>query len=468
MRLEKHSIGFVPIEERRGHVASLFPLWFGANLQITTIAAGAIAVNLGLSFSWAVVASVAGNLFGAVFMALHSAQGPALGIPQMIQSRAQFGVYGAMLPLTLVALMYLGYFATTGIQGGQALSSLVGLDFVSSVSLIALATAGVAMFGYRVIHQTQRWLSVFGVATFGCVTVAIVVRGDLSGAWVFQGFSWPSFLTAAAVAATWQLTYAPYVADYSRYLPEDTSSRAAFWYTYLGSALSSTWMFGLGAAAASIAGKGFTDGSVEFVANQVPALRTIVLLVITAGVIGINSLNLYGLFMSLATIFDSFKRTSISVRVRALLIGTSAAAAAALGVVGQEDFLNNFTAFISLLAYLLVPWSAINLISFYVRRNERSFTTIDLETLGQRRTVHWQAMAAYFLGVAVEIPFTVADFYTGAFAHLVGGVDLSWIVGLLAGGGAYVMLARVHPRRKEQSTQRIPDDGASSCGLASA
>lgn len=468
MRLEKHSIGFVPIEERRGHVASLFPLWFGANLQITTIAAGAIAVDLGLSLPWAVVASVTGNLLGAVFMALHSAQGPAMGIPQMIQSRAQFGVYGAILPLTLVAFMYLGYLATTGIQGGQALSSLVGLDFVSSASLIALATAGVALFGYRVIHQAQRWLSVFGAATFGCVTVAIVIRGDLSGTWVFHGFSWPSFLTAAAVAATWQLTYAPYVADYSRYLPKDTSSRAAFWYTYLGSALSSIWMFSLGATAASIVGKGFTDGSVEFVADQVPALRTTVLLVIAAGVIGINSLNLYGLFMSLATIFDSFKRMSFSIRVRVLLIGVCAAAGAALGMVGQEDFLRNFTGFISLLAYFLVPWSAINLISFYVRRNEGSFATMDSEILGQHSMVNWRVMAAYLLGIAMEIPFIVADFYTGAFADLVGGVDLSWIVGLLAGGGAYVMLARIRPRRKGQSMQGIPDDDASSCGFASA
>ena len=32
-------------------------------------------------------------------MALHGAQGPQLGLPQMISSRVQFGVYGAMIPI---------------------------------------------------------------------------------------------------------------------------------------------------------------------------------------------------------------------------------------------------------------------------------------------------------------------------------------------------------------------------------
>jgi NCS1 family nucleobase:cation symporter-1 len=53
-------------------------------------------------------------------MALHSAQGPKLGIPQMVQSRAQFGFLGEILPLILVVLMYIGFFATSGALAGTA------------------------------------------------------------------------------------------------------------------------------------------------------------------------------------------------------------------------------------------------------------------------------------------------------------------------------------------------------------
>lgn len=48
-------------------------------------------------------------------MASHSAQGPKLGIPQMIQSRAQFGVIGAIFPLFLVMIVYLVFFASSGL-----------------------------------------------------------------------------------------------------------------------------------------------------------------------------------------------------------------------------------------------------------------------------------------------------------------------------------------------------------------
>ena len=51
-------------------------------------------------------------------MALHPAQGPRLGIPQMIQSRAQFGFYGAVVPILLVIMMYIGFFASSGVLGG--------------------------------------------------------------------------------------------------------------------------------------------------------------------------------------------------------------------------------------------------------------------------------------------------------------------------------------------------------------
>ena len=100
--VERRSIEFIPQSERHGSVFSLFTLWFSANMQITTVVTGALAVIIGLPLIWALVAVVVGNLLGGIVMALHSAQGPRMGIPQMIQSRAQFGFYGAILPLVLV------------------------------------------------------------------------------------------------------------------------------------------------------------------------------------------------------------------------------------------------------------------------------------------------------------------------------------------------------------------------------
>ncbi len=109
MNVEKRSIDFIPETERHGEPRSLLFVWFGANANITTVAAGVLPVSLGLNLFWSALSILLGSLIGAIFMASHSAQGPRLGIPQMIQSRAQFGVFGAIVPLLFVMFIYLGF-----------------------------------------------------------------------------------------------------------------------------------------------------------------------------------------------------------------------------------------------------------------------------------------------------------------------------------------------------------------------
>ena len=103
--IETRSINFIPEAERHGSLYSQFTLWLGANLQITAIVTGALAVVLGGDVFWSLIGLFIGQLFGGAVVALHAAQGPRLGLPQMISSRVQFGVYGAAIPIVLVCLM---------------------------------------------------------------------------------------------------------------------------------------------------------------------------------------------------------------------------------------------------------------------------------------------------------------------------------------------------------------------------
>src|SRR3954470_5609018 len=90
VRLENSTIQPIPLSERHGTAADLFTVWFGTNFMLLTIVTGGLAVTVfALPFGWALVALGVGNLVGAVFMALHAAQGPTLGVPQMIQTRGQ-------------------------------------------------------------------------------------------------------------------------------------------------------------------------------------------------------------------------------------------------------------------------------------------------------------------------------------------------------------------------------------------
>ena len=83
--IEKHTIGYVPPQDRHGKGRDLFTLWFGGNIAPLPIVTGALGVQLfHLNLVWGIVAILVGHLVGGVLMALHSAQGPQMGIPQMI------------------------------------------------------------------------------------------------------------------------------------------------------------------------------------------------------------------------------------------------------------------------------------------------------------------------------------------------------------------------------------------------
>lgn len=90
--IETRAIDFIPENERHGRLLSQFTLWFSANLQITAVITGALAVVQGGDVFWSLIGLLIGQLLGGAVMALHGAQGPRLGLPQMISSRVQFGV----------------------------------------------------------------------------------------------------------------------------------------------------------------------------------------------------------------------------------------------------------------------------------------------------------------------------------------------------------------------------------------
>jgi len=114
---ETRSIDYIPDNERHGQIFSQFTLWFGGNLQITAIVTGALAVVLGGDVVWSLMGLLVGQVLGAAVMSLHALQGPRLGLPQMIISRAQFGVFGAVIPLALVCVMYVGFSASGTVTG---------------------------------------------------------------------------------------------------------------------------------------------------------------------------------------------------------------------------------------------------------------------------------------------------------------------------------------------------------------
>lgn len=441
--VETHSIDVIPEAERHGSVRSLFPLWFGANAQIVTITTGLLAVTTGFSIGWAVISVSVGILVGAIFMAYHSAQGPHLGLPQMIQSRAQFGYYGASLPLVLVLAMYIGFFAAGGVLGGEAIALLFHISVSAGIIIMSVLNLALALFGYNIIHQFEKIVSILFALVFAIFTAYLLF--DRVGAVGHAVAATPGrfmigpFLLGVALAAIYEITYAPYVADYSRYLPSSTSISSTFWYTYGGTVVAGAWLMILGVLVQAWAPNADPVAGYALVAGHLGIwFKAVMLIVVALGILSINSLNIYGGFMSSLTIVNAFMgKLKATLGLRVWFIVPVTIVATYFAFLDKASLLSSYENFLFFLLYFMIPWTAINLTDYYLLRRGRYRAQAFFERNGEYHAINWAGIVSFFIGFVAEIPFMNSSVYEGPVAKALGGGDISWIIGVLIAGALY-------------------------------
>ena len=126
------------------------------------------------------------------------------------------------------------------------------------------------------------------------------------------------------VVAGYQISWAIYVSDYSRYLPPNVTVRKTFYWTYWGSALGGAWLMILGALLAAWAGKNFEARSpIDAAGNKVfNGFGAIVLVFSALGLISVTALNMYGGSLTLISAIDSFSRVRPTLAFRVVTAGS--------------------------------------------------------------------------------------------------------------------------------------------------
>ena len=458
--IEKHTIGYVPENERHGKVRDLFTLWFGGNIAPLPIVTGALGVQIyHLNLMWGIVAIIVGQALGGILMALHSAQGPQMGIPQMIQSRAQFGSWGALLVTVIAGIMYVGFFASNIVLAGKSLHGVESsIPVPAGIVIGALGSGLIGIIGYRFIHVLNRigtWVLGIGIAVgFGYIVTHVQSTDFLTRG----GFNFAGWLATVSLSALWQIAFAPYVSDYSRYLPKNVGVASTFWATYLGCVLGSTLAFVFGAVAVLAVPAG--ADTMDAVKASTGAIGPFMLVLFLLSVISHNALNLYGAVLSVITSLQTFAYRWIpTAKSRAVLsiIILTACCFAAVGA--SKDFVGHFVDLVLALLVVLVPWTAINLIDFYVihkgQYDVRSIFRVDGGIYGRFNP---QALIAYAVGILVQIPFMNTPMYVGSFSAHLDGADLSWLVGIIVTTPLYLWLATrdtAYRRRLNQPSAQV-------------
>jgi len=264
--VETRAIDYVPWAERRGKVWYQGPFWFAGSFVLVTMAVGFTGPLAGLGFGWSAIAAVLGSAVGTFFMAFHANQGPRLGIPQMIQSRAQFGTRGVIVPLLAALCVYIGFNAFNGPMATQGFQAVAGKSWpwFATVMVVQLV---IAIAGYDLIHRVQRWLTYALIASFVVLTVGSLIVLHASKYFVIGPFHATAFFSQFVVSAGYQIGFAIYVSDYTRYLPANTRLAPIVLWTYAGANLSALWLMPLGSLYAIALKNGATITSVQTAGN---------------------------------------------------------------------------------------------------------------------------------------------------------------------------------------------------------
>jgi trigonelline permease len=118
----------------------------------------------------------------------------------------------------------------------------------------------------------------------------------------------------------------------------------------------------------------------------------------------------------------------------------------------SSNFISIFLNAIFAMRIVLAPWIAINLVDFYLI-NKRHYHVAEIISSdgGMYGAFNVTAIALYVFGIAIQVPFMEESFFHGPWASLLGGADVSWMVGLVATALAYYLLA---PRNGSRSPRR--------------
>lgn len=421
LTVETHGIAPLAADQRYGHPARLFTVWFAPQVNMTGVFTGTLAITLGLGFWLGLLAMVIGTVLGSAVVAYLSTWGPRTGAGQLPNARMAFGGL-VVVPGILQWGSSIAWDALVGLFGGEALAALLGIPFWSAVLIVLAVQGAVGFFGYELIHRLQAVLTVILFLTFAVFTVKLVsghdivvapsVGGaDLAGAFVFE----------VTIALSLAISWASYAADFSRYLPTDSSRWQVFGYSFAGIVLAYVFVQGIGIAAASVIGEHTADGVHAVMGGGL--LGGVALLVIALAAIGSGVMNDYSGSLALQTIGVRVRRPVSAIIVTALAFGLILWLHAA-------DTATRFTDVLLLVSYWIPAFVAVIVVDWMLRTRGRTSIDPSAEPTARRDAV--AALFAFLLAYVVAMPFMNTTLIQGAVATAWHGADIAYFVNFLA------------------------------------
>ena len=400
---------------------------FCTNCAPVTWVLGALVIGIGLDFRTGLLALVIGNILGALPVGLNSLLGPRTGLTQIEISRFSFGRFGTRLPATVNWVTAVGWDAVNNVPSVLALVALAAyvhltLPFWIGLSVLVAIQLTASIYGHHVVQVLAKYVCYLLIFVFAITGVVAILKGGSLAA-ARAPITPAMFVLAVSMVAGFDIGFAPYSSDYTRYLPRDTKPATIFALSFGGLVLSSFLLELCGLLTASRLHDLSPAGVIDGIAAMTGPFGPVALVAIAVSAVAINSIN---------DNTAAYSLISTGVRIpRHVSAVVTSLCGFALAVAGAGKFAELFSNYLVLLLYWIAPWAGIVLTDWLLFR-------------GRRPARPWGAGAAIF---AVVTPLTIALFsateiYTGPVAKLLGGTDIGFFVGFFAASGAYVLFER--------------------------
>jgi nucleobase:cation symporter-1, NCS1 family len=439
--IEEHHIDIIPDNERHGRVWHQFTLWLGGNTNVFNVVLGGVVVSFGLSFWWALIAIIVGTGIGALLIALHATQGPKLGVPQMIQSRGQFGFYGSSFLFLAVFLLNFGFIAAQFVIQAQSFNYVVsGISIPAWILILVLPAVVIGIYGYKWVHRAAQLTAVVVGITIVVMFIQALAFSSLphsETSWSLPPFG--LFVAGAALLVIDMLSFGPFVSDYSRYLPKDVKSTRVFSSIYFGNVIATVAACAVGAYMAALLPK---DSSVQAIGKISGSWA---LVIMGLSLVNADTFNAYTGAFQILSLANMFKKLKQSATLRIVPFLFTMAVGVVVALLGYKSFVNNLSNFLDVLLMIFIPWSAVNLTDYFLIRHADYDVPSFFRADGLYGRVAWRGLLAYAIGLGLEFPFVSQTYYTGPFVKDLGGADISWLVGFVVAAGCYLLLNWLAP-----------------------
>jgi putative hydroxymethylpyrimidine transporter CytX len=394
----------VPASDRNLGGFDFFLLWAGVAISLAEIWAGGFLAPLGFwTGFWAIML---GHLIGNTLMALGGVIGSEHGIMSMVSIRPAFGIRGSNLAAILNIIQLVGWAAIMliiGARAGKALGAPLGGILADNSFWVVFIGLGTLIWALLTGRPIWKFLQTMAVIALSMVILLMT--------WVsFRGLDMPAvsaaaqpmaFMTGLDLVIAMPISWMPLVADYSRF---SKGTRPAFWNTWLGYFVVSSWMYLLGLQVTLMTGgtdPGFlileTMGRIGL---AVPALAMVVFSTITS-----DFPDVYSATCSVLNISQK-----VSSRTIMFIAGISSILVALVFPMEQYE---NFLLFIGA---MFVPLFGVVLTDYFIVRKRK----LDMDDLFREQGVYWYfrgfnpvALISWVAGFVVFETIAIADIPVG-------------------------------------------------------